>query len=85
MAVKIVSDIVKLFFSPSKNYKVEIIKRTDGLYTTEVSRWFEWDEEYAYEYWSPIKQGLSLIDTEESAIIIGIEQLKELSGEIIDL
>ncbi|WP_339217054.1 hypothetical protein [Ornithinibacillus sp. FSL M8-0202] len=74
-------EIVKEFFSPSKIYKVEIIKRTDGLYTTEVSRWFRCDDEYTYEYWSPIKKGLSLIDTEENAIKIGIEQLKELSGE----
>ncbi|EME73868.1 hypothetical protein OZL92_06025 [Bacillus sonorensis] len=76
--------IVKRILSPSKEYKVEIIKRHDGLYTTEVSRWIEWDDDYAYEYWSPTKQGLSLIDTEERAIKIGIEQLKEYSGELID-
>ncbi len=40
-----------------------------------------WQEEYGYEFWSPIKQGLSLIQTEENAIKIGIEQLKELSSE----
>ncbi|ATH93882.1 hypothetical protein ACH95_08150 [Bacillus glycinifermentans] len=60
------------------------MKRCDRLYTTEVFEWFERDDEYAYEYWSPIKQGLSLIDTEERAIKIGIEQLKEHSGELID-
>jgi hypothetical protein len=43
-----------------------------------------WQEEYGYEYWSPIKQGISLIDTGENAIKIGIEQLKDYSGEIID-
>lgn len=77
-------ETVKEILSPSKQYKVEIIKRHDGLYTTEVFAWFEWDDEYAYEYWSPINQGLSLIDTEERAIKIGIEQLKEYSGELID-
>ena len=76
-------EVVKEMLSPSKKYKVEIIKRNDGLYTTQVSKWLEWDDEYAYEYWSPIKQGVSLIDTEESAIKIGIEQLKECSGENI--
>ncbi|MFN2744960.1 hypothetical protein ACINLE_05070 [Bacillus sp. z60-18] len=76
--------IVKKFLSPSKKYKVEIMKRHDGLYTTEVFAWFEWDDEYEHEYWSPIKQGLSLIDTEKRAIEIGIEQLKECSGELID-
>ncbi|MCY7814800.1 hypothetical protein [Bacillus haynesii] len=70
--------------SPSKQYKVEIMKRHDGLYTTEVFAWFEWDDDYVYKYWSPINQGLSLIDSEKRAIKIGIEQLKEHSGELID-
>ncbi|PGE91372.1 hypothetical protein COM61_33040, partial [Bacillus toyonensis] len=26
--------VIQEFFSPSKNYKVQIIKRKDGLYTT---------------------------------------------------
>ncbi|MCY8151208.1 hypothetical protein MOC29_13240 [Bacillus paralicheniformis] len=75
---------VKRIISPSKQYKVEIMKRSDGFYTTEVFTWIEWDDDYVYEYWSPINQGLSLIDTEERAIKIGIEQLKEHSGELID-
>lgn len=77
-------DKVIKILSPSKKYKVEIMKRHDGLYTTEVFAWLEWDDEYAYEYWSPINQGLSLIDTEKRAIEIGIEQLKEYSGELIN-
>ncbi|MDA1476976.1 hypothetical protein [Bacillus changyiensis] len=77
-------EVIKEILSPSKEYKVEIIKRHDGLYTTEVFMWFNLDEEYAYEYWSPITQGLSLIDTETRAIKIGMEQLKEYSGESID-
>lgn len=31
--------VVRELYSPSKQYKVEIIKRKDGLYTTEVYRW----------------------------------------------
>ncbi len=31
--------VVRELYSPSKEYKVEIIKRKDGLYTTEVYRW----------------------------------------------
>ncbi|NPC94744.1 hypothetical protein HOO54_21575 [Bacillus sp. WMMC1349] len=74
-------EVIKEILSPSKEYKVEIIKRHDGLYTTEVFAWLKWDDEYSYEYWSPITQGLSLIHTEKRAIKIGIEQLKEYSGE----
>jgi hypothetical protein len=33
--------VVRELYSPSKQYKVEIIKRKDGLYTTEVYRWME--------------------------------------------
>ena len=77
-------EVVKVFLSPSERFKVEIVKRSDGLFTVIVSRWFEWDDEYAYEYWSPIQNGLSLIDTEENAIAIGIEQLQAYSGEKMD-
>ncbi|AKQ75581.1 hypothetical protein J5TS1_00640 [Bacillus licheniformis] len=34
-----------------------------------VSKWIEWDTEYAYEYWTPIKQGISLSDTEKRATL----------------
>ncbi|KFN14316.1 hypothetical protein CN568_07300 [Bacillus pseudomycoides] len=33
--------VIAEFFSPSKKYKVQIIKRKDDLYTTEVYRWME--------------------------------------------
>jgi len=33
--------VVKVILSPSKKYKVEIIKRNDGFYTIEIFRWFE--------------------------------------------
>lgn len=72
---------VRELYSPSKQYKVEIIKRKDGLYTTEVYRWME---DCGYEFWSSINQGFSLIDSEEHAREIAIEQLKECSREDIN-
>lgn len=73
--------VVSELYSPSKQYKVEIIKRKDGLYTTEVYRWME---DCGYEFWSSINQGFSLIDSEEHARKIAIEQLKECSREDIN-
>ncbi|MCU7756817.1 hypothetical protein N7988_27675 (plasmid) [Bacillus cereus] len=68
--------IIKELYSPSKQYKVEIIKRKDGLYTTEVYRWME---DCGYEFWSSINQGFSLIDSEGHARKIAIEQLRVYS------
>jgi hypothetical protein len=68
--------IKKELYSPSKQYKVEIIKRKDGLYTTEVYRWME---DCGYEFWSSINQGFSLIDSEDHARKIAIEQLRVYS------
>ncbi|PEA32950.1 hypothetical protein [Bacillus toyonensis] len=65
--------VVGEYFSPSKLYKVQIIKRKDSLYTTEVYRWME---DCGYEFWSSINQGFSLIDSEEHARKIAIEQLR---------
>lgn len=48
--------VVKEIFSPSKQYKVQIIKRENNIFTTEV---YMWREDCGYECWSPIKQGLS--------------------------
>ncbi|MFJ5746887.1 hypothetical protein ACQKNT_29300 [Bacillus cereus] len=70
--------VVKEYFSPSQRYKVQIIKRKDDLCTTEVYRWME---DCGYEFWSTINQGFSLIDSEEHAQKIAIEQLKGCSGE----
>ncbi|CAM4028396.1 hypothetical protein [Lederbergia lenta] len=70
--------VVHEILSPSNQYKVQIIKRKDGLFSTEVYRW---QEDCGYEYWSPIKKGLSLIDTEEGAVTLAFEHLKEYSGE----
>lgn len=70
--------VVREYFSPSKQYKAQIIKRKDGLYTTEVYRWME---DCGYEFWSSMSQGLSLIDCEEQAEVVAVEQLKVYSGE----
>ncbi|EEM02194.1 hypothetical protein COE80_25660 [Bacillus pseudomycoides] len=75
------AQVLKEFYSPSKQYKVEIVKRKDGLYTTEVYRWME---DCGYEFWSSINQGMSLIDSEEHARKIAIEQLKGCSRENIN-
>ncbi|PFX87287.1 hypothetical protein COL40_16075 [Bacillus toyonensis] len=69
--------IVKELYSPSKQYKVQIIKRKDGLYTTEVYRWME---DSGYKFWSSINQGFSLIDSEDHARKIAVEQLRAYSG-----
>ncbi|MFJ8459424.1 hypothetical protein ACIQ57_09865 [Lysinibacillus xylanilyticus] len=74
--------VLKEMLSPSNQYKVEIIKRQDGLFTTEV---YMWQEDCGYEYWSPVKKGLSLIETEEGAVTLAIDHLREYSGEIITL
>lgn len=74
----VMEQVIAEFFSPSKKYKVQIIKRKDDLYTTEVYRWME---DCGYEFWSFMSQGLSLIDCEEHARKIAIEQLKECSRE----
>ncbi|PGO26332.1 hypothetical protein CN982_18545 [Bacillus cereus] len=71
--------VVRELYSPSKEYKVEIIKRKDGLYTTEVYRWME---DCGYEFWSSINQGFSLIDSEDHARKIAIEQLRAYSNDI---
>ncbi|MFB5562600.1 hypothetical protein [Bacillus cereus] len=70
--------VIQEFFSSSKNYKVQIIKRKDGLYTTEAYRWME---DCGYEFWSYISQGLTLIDSNEHAQKIAMEQLKECSRD----
>ncbi|MDP7988247.1 hypothetical protein Q9B79_00175 [Bacillus sp. MHSD_36] len=72
--------VVREYFSASKLYKVEIIKRKDGLYTTEVYRWME---DCGYEFWSSMSRGVSLIDSEKHAQGIAIEQLRAYSGESV--
>ena len=79
---ELMEQVLKEMLSPSNQYKVQIIKRKDGLFTTVV---YMWQEDCGYEYWSPIKKGLSLIETEEGAVTLAIDHLREYSGEIITL
>ncbi|HDR7718340.1 hypothetical protein VSY18_29220 (plasmid) [Bacillus albus] len=58
--------------------KKDLIRRKDGLYTAEAYRWVE---DCGYEFWSYISQGLTLIDSEEHARKIAMEQLKECSRD----
>jgi hypothetical protein len=74
--------VVKEIFSPSKQYKVQIINRKDNIFSTEV---YMWQDDCGIEFWSPITRGLSLIDTEERAITIAIEELRNYSGEFISI
>ena len=69
--------VVREYFSPSKQYKVQIIKRKDSLYTTEVYRGME---DCGYEFYSSMSKGMSLIDDEEHAKRIAVEQLRAYSG-----
>ncbi|PES63878.1 hypothetical protein CN505_30485, partial [Bacillus cereus] len=34
-------EIIKEIVSPNKRYKVQVIKRNNGFFTTEVFAWFE--------------------------------------------
>lgn len=70
-------EIIKEIVSQNKRYKVQVLKRNDGFFNTEVFAWFE---DSGYKYWAPIKQGISLIDTEKHDIAIAIEDLKVYSG-----
>ncbi|WP_207729705.1 hypothetical protein [Clostridium cibarium] len=73
-------EVVEEIISKKKEYKVEIIKRTDGLFSIEILRWFEdeWDER-----WIPIKNDISIVDTKKHAIEIALEKLRNITGEDI--
>ncbi|WP_207706237.1 hypothetical protein [Clostridium sp. HBUAS56017] len=73
-------EVVEEIISKKKEYKVEIIKRTDGLFSIEILRWFEdeWDER-----WTPIKNDISIVDTKKHAIEIALEKLRNITGEDI--
>lgn len=74
--------VVKEIMSQNKLYKAEIIKRTDGLFSFDIFRWYE--DEWV-DGWSPITRGLSLMDTMEQAIGTTLEELRNLTGEDIIL
>lgn len=72
--------VVKEIMSQNKLYKAEIIKRTDGLFSFEIFRWYE-DE--LVDGWSLITRGVPLIHAMEQAIEITLEELRNLTGEDI--
>lgn len=70
--------VAKEIMSQDKLYKAEIIRRTDGLFSFEIFRWYE--DEWA-DGWSPITRSLSLMDTVEHATETALEELRNLTGE----
>lgn len=74
--MKVVEEII----TKSKEYKAEIIKRNDGLFSIRILKWYE--DEW-FEAWSKVIGNISVIDTKKNAIEIAIEKLSNLSGEDI--
>jgi hypothetical protein len=72
-------EVVKEFFSADKNYKAEILRGKDGLFQVYT---YIWDAEW--ETWLQNNRGVSLADTEQSAIIAAIEYLRNLTGMEIE-
>lgn len=70
---------VKEIISKDKLYKVEIVKRADGLFSIET---FRWEDEWG-ECWSRTTRGLLLIDTFEHAMEIAVEEFRNITGEDI--
>jgi threonyl-tRNA synthetase len=71
-------EIIKEIFS-NKKYKAEIIKRKDNLYQVYT---YLWDAEW--ETWLQVTEGLSITDTEQSAINSAVEHLCNYAGENIE-
>ncbi|KAA9029104.1 hypothetical protein [Niallia endozanthoxylica] len=80
--------IVKEIMTPSKVYKAEIMKRSDGLFEYCICTWTREEvPEYAYMsewYGDPLTKILSLIDTENHAIKLALEDLYLYSGEKLE-
>ncbi|MGM0789776.1 MAG: hypothetical protein ACQEUD_06755 [Bacillota bacterium] len=77
---RIIIELVKEMYSPSKEYKAEINKRLrDGLLEIDV---YSWDNEW--ETWLQKSRDFSLTDNLSSAVEIAKEKLKVISGEIIE-
>lgn len=68
-------EVVKEIISPNKQYKAEIVRRIDGLFSIEILRWYE--DEW-FDGWTPIRDNISIIDTSEHAIEIALEKLRNL-------
>lgn len=73
-------EVIETIITSSKQYKAEIIRRTDGLFHIEI---FVWEKEW--ECWSRYTRSLSLTDSKERAMEIAIEELQNRTGEITKL
>lgn len=73
-------EVIKEIISQNKQYKAEIIKRTDGLFSVEI---FRWHEDEWFECWTQIRDNISIIDTSKHAIEIALEKLRNLTREDI--
>lgn len=73
-------EVIKEIFSKSKNYRAEVMKRSDNLYQVYV---YFWDDEW--ETWLQITEGCSLTDTEKGGIDSAVEHLRNYTGEDIEL
>ncbi|WP_243522337.1 hypothetical protein [Bacillus pseudomycoides] len=70
--------VILEIYTKTKEYKAQIIKRNDKLYTIEV---FRWTEEEGYEFWNPLTRNLSLIDSKEHAIELAYEHIRQYTSE----
>jgi hypothetical protein len=82
-------NVIKEIISPSGFYKVQIIKRSkDDLFTSQVFKWIEHDEEISEivgekGFWGVLYSATSLTDTMESCMNVAFENLTIASGEKI--
>lgn len=83
--------IIKEIISPSGGYKAQIIKRSkDGLFTSQVFKWIEHDEEISEIMGEKGFRGVlystnSLTDTVDSCMRVTIENLTNASSEKINI
>ncbi|HEX8913321.1 MAG TPA: hypothetical protein VF796_13250 [Humisphaera sp.] len=66
-------------------YRAEIVRRRDGAFQVDVSRWTEeWVPEYGKvdEFWAPVRDGLTLTDTLERARERAIEKLADQGARV---
>lgn len=82
-------DVITEIFSPSGFYKAQIIKRSkDGLFTFQVFKWIEHDDEISeimgeMGFWGVLFSTTSITGSVESCMNVAIENLTSASGEKI--
>ena len=78
---------MKEIFTPSREYKANIILRNDGNYQIKIYKWTHeivpGVGEVCEPFWSEVRHELRLTDTEDSAQNIAHEELRNVSGENI--